>query len=128
MDTLFAAATLGELLFEDGQMARGILTHGLHERDMRTALLRQNVGVFDRVVRTVLGLDMLAIAVYGPRTAWGWLGLIALATVLVGTCPLYTALGIDTRRARSGRPAAPPRPDAAPGAPTARRPVALTTE
>jgi hypothetical protein len=32
----------------------------------------------------------------GPQTAWGWVGLVPLATGLVGFCPLYSILGINT--------------------------------
>jgi hypothetical protein len=63
---------------------------------MQTALLKQNLGPLDRAVRVVLGLGLLAIAFYGPRTPWGWLGLVPLVTALLGSCPLYTLLGIDT--------------------------------
>jgi hypothetical protein len=83
---------------------------------MPIPLFKQNLGLVDRLVRIVFGLDMLSIAIYGPRTAWGWLGLIPLATVLLGTCPLYTALGIDTRRPRSNQRSAQSRLGAAPAA------------
>jgi hypothetical protein len=64
---------------------------------MQTALLKQNVGLLDRAVRVVLGLGLLTIAVYGPRTPVGFLGLIPLATALLGSCPIYRLLGIDSR-------------------------------
>jgi hypothetical protein len=63
---------------------------------MQPALLMQNLGVLDRVVRVVLGLGLLAIAVYGPRTPVGYLGLIPLATALLGRSPLYALLGINS--------------------------------
>ena len=31
-----------------------------------------------------------------PQTAWGWAGLVPLVTGLVGFCPLYAVLGINT--------------------------------
>lgn len=43
----------------------------------------------DRVVRVVLGVVLLALVFVGPRTAWGWVGLVPLITGLVGFCPLY---------------------------------------
>ena len=59
-----------------------------------------NVGTIDRVLRIVVGLALVAAAVglLGPayQTVWGWIGLIPLATGLVGWCPLYTILGIRT--------------------------------
>jgi hypothetical protein len=63
---------------------------------MTSSLLRCNAGTADRVVRVLIGLAILSLAFVGPRTPWAWLGLIPLATGLVGWCPLYTLLGIST--------------------------------
>jgi hypothetical protein len=62
----------------------------------------RNIAAFERVARVVVGLLLLALVFVGPRTAWGYLGLIPLLTGLVGYCPLYHALGISTNRARTG--------------------------
>jgi hypothetical protein len=59
--------------------------------------MTSNVGAADRVVRIILGLGLLGLVFFGPSTAWGWVGLVPLATGLAGTCPLYTLLGISTR-------------------------------
>jgi len=32
----------------------------------------------------------------GPQWVWGWLGLVPLLTGLVGSCPLYSLLGINS--------------------------------
>ena len=32
--------------------------------------------------------------------AWGYIGVVPLATGLLGSCPLYSLLGISTRRSR----------------------------
>lgn len=50
----------------------------------------------ERVVRVILGLVLLSLVFIGPKTPWGWLGLIPLATGATGLCPLYTLLGIST--------------------------------
>ncbi|MEW5849259.1 MAG: DUF2892 domain-containing protein [Myxococcota bacterium] len=55
-----------------------------------------NEHVVERVVRVVLGLVVLALVFVGPRTPWGWLGLVPLATGLLGSCPLYTVFGFST--------------------------------
>ena len=59
-----------------------------------------NVGTIDWVLRILVGLALVAAAVglFEPayQTVWGWIGLIPLATGLVGWCPLYTTLGIKT--------------------------------
>lgn len=55
-----------------------------------------NEGTVDRVARVLVGLVLLALVFVGPRTALGWLGIVPLATGLVGFCPLYRLLGIRT--------------------------------
>ena len=50
----------------------------------------------ERAIRVVLGLGIPSLAVVGPKTPWGFLGLVPLATGLIGTCPLYTLFGIST--------------------------------
>ena len=56
----------------------------------------RNEGRTDRVLRVAFGLVLVALVFVGPKTAWGWLGLIPLATALVGTCPLYAVFGLST--------------------------------
>jgi len=50
----------------------------------------------ERVARVVLGIGLLALVFTGPETPWGWLGLVPLATGLIGSCPLYTLFGLRT--------------------------------
>ncbi len=60
--------------------------------------MKQNVGSVDRVIRIVLGLALLAFYFTGEGTMrWvGLIGIIPLATAALGTCPLYSILGIST--------------------------------
>ena len=62
--------------------------------------MKANVGSTDRIVRTLLGLVLIALAATGSIGLWGWLGLVPLATGLVGWCPPYAMLGISTCKAR----------------------------
>ena len=55
-----------------------------------------NTGTIDRALRALLGIGLIAIVFVGPQTPWGWLGLVPLATALIGWCPAYALLGIDT--------------------------------
>jgi len=55
-----------------------------------------NVGTVDRIVRIVVGLALLALVFVGPKTPWGWIGVIPLVTGLIRYCPLYSLLGIRT--------------------------------
>jgi hypothetical protein len=57
-----------------------------------------NVGTIDRILRIVVGLVLIALVFVGPRTAWGWIGIVPLVTALVGFCPLYTVIGLKTRK------------------------------
>ena len=59
-------------------------------------MLKRNVGGIDRILRIVIGLVLIALVFVGPKTAWGWLGLLPLATGLMRTCPLYSLLGISS--------------------------------
>jgi len=59
-------------------------------------MFKTNEGTIDRVLRVIVGLALISIVFVGPQTPWGWVGLVPLLTGLVGTCPLYTVLGIRT--------------------------------
>lgn len=58
--------------------------------------MTRNEGTLDRALRIILGLALIALVFAGPQTAWGWIGLVPLATGLVGFCPAYRLLGINT--------------------------------
>lgn len=58
--------------------------------------MTKNMGTADRIIRVVIGLVLLSLVFIGPQTAWGWIGLIPLATAAIGNCPLYSVLGIRT--------------------------------
>jgi ABC-type polysaccharide/polyol phosphate export permease len=55
-----------------------------------------NVGTIDRILRIVVGLILIALVFVGPKTPWGWIGLVPLLTGLVRFCPAYTLLGLNT--------------------------------
>lgn len=62
---------------------------------MAANLLARNEGTIDRALRVILGLGLLFIAFTG-RGAWGYLGIVPLLTGALGSCPLYSVLGIST--------------------------------
>jgi len=68
---------------------------------MAGGFLVKNVGMVDRGVRVLLGLGLLSLTVFGPQTMWGLVGIVPLATGLIGTCPLYSLLGLSTCPASS---------------------------
>ncbi len=55
-----------------------------------------NEGKIDRIIRIIVGVVLLALVFVGPQTPWGWIGLVPLITGLVGFCPMYKLLGINT--------------------------------
>ena len=63
-------------------------------------MFKANVGSIDRVLRILVGLVLLALVFVGPKTTWGWVGLVPLFTGLFGTCPLYSLIGVNS----CGRP------------------------
>ncbi|MGJ3264265.1 MAG: YgaP family membrane protein [Salinarimonas sp.] len=63
--------------------------------------MTRNIGGIDRTIRIVAGLLLLAFALgLGfPQTGWnwvGWIGVVPLATALLGWCPAYSLVGLDT--------------------------------
>ncbi len=58
--------------------------------------MTKNIGNTERIIRIVGGLILIALAATGTVGAWGWLGLVPLATGLTGWCPPYSLLGINT--------------------------------
>lgn len=63
---------------------------------MLAKILPTNEHPVERVVRVVIGLAVLSLVFWGPETMWGLLGAVPLATGLLGSCPLYTLLGLST--------------------------------
>ncbi len=59
-------------------------------------LLPPNEHPVDRALRVLIGAVLLALVFVGPKTLWGLLGVVPLATGLIGSCPLYTLLGLST--------------------------------
>lgn len=50
----------------------------------------------ERGLRVAVGLVAISLVFVGPKSYWGLLGLVPLATGLLGSCPLYSILGINT--------------------------------
>jgi hypothetical protein len=65
-------------------------------------ILPRNEHTVERAVRVAIGIGLLAIAFVGPKTPWGYLGIIPLLTGLLGSCPLYTLFGFSTCPMKKG--------------------------
>ena len=57
-----------------------------------------NVGSVDKVVRLIAGVVLLSLIVVGPKTMWGLIGLVPLLTSLLGWCPAYNLIGMNTNK------------------------------
>jgi len=62
-------------------------------------LFKNNVGKVDRIIRIVLGVLLVANVFYALQNPIGWIGVILLITGIVGICPLYSLLNINTKSA-----------------------------
>lgn len=58
--------------------------------------MKKNVGNVERGIRIVVGLVLISLVFIGPQSPWGWIGLLPLATGLLGWCPPYSLFGINT--------------------------------
>lgn len=63
-------------------------------------MFSKNVGTFDRIARIIVGLLLVALYFIYPGGTYSWLylviGAVPLVTGLIGTCPLYSLLGMNT--------------------------------
>jgi hypothetical protein len=60
-------------------------------------MMKTNVGGIDRVLRIVVGLALIAWTFVGGPV-WAWIGVVPLATALVGFCPVYPLVGVSTAK------------------------------
>jgi len=58
--------------------------------------MKKNIGGTERIIRTIAGAGVLSLAFVGPRSAWAYLGIIPIATGLIGWCPPYALFGFST--------------------------------
>jgi hypothetical protein len=66
-----------------------------------------NVGGIDRVLRIIVGLALISLVFIGAQipfigqnVAWGWIGIVPLATGIFRFCPAYALLGVRTCKTR----------------------------
>ena len=56
----------------------------------------RNVGTIDRVLRVAVGLALIGATLLGYIGVWGWIGVVPVATGLLGSCPAYMPFGLST--------------------------------
>ena len=57
--------------------------------------MKSNVGGIDKILRIVAGLALIGWALAGGPV-WAWIGIVPLATGLMGWCPFYPLIGLNT--------------------------------
>lgn len=71
--------------------------------------IKKNIGTVDRAVRIIVGAALLALvplSITGQLSEWALLGLLGAVPLLagiIGYCPPYALLGIDTHRKCKGK-------------------------
>jgi hypothetical protein len=62
--------------------------------------MKANVGGIDRVLRIVVGAALILWAAVLGGPVWAWIGVVPLATGVIGFCPIYPILGMSTCRTK----------------------------
>ncbi len=65
--------------------------------------MKVNVGGIDKIIRIVIGALLLILAATGTLGVWAWIGIVPLATGLMGWCPAYALFGIRTCSTKQGK-------------------------
>ena len=63
--------------------------------------MKANVGIYDRYIRLLVGAIVTLFAIFGMENSSPFLttvGVIVLISGLIGWCPLYQLMQINTRR------------------------------
>jgi hypothetical protein len=62
-------------------------------------MFKKNEGTLDRILRVILGLALLGVYFFAPGWGGAWwllIGFVPLLTGVLGTCPIYSVLGLST--------------------------------
>jgi hypothetical protein len=58
--------------------------------------MQTNVGGIDKILRIVAGLILIALGIMGIGAPWTFIGVVPLVTGLMGWCPAYKLIGVNT--------------------------------
>jgi hypothetical protein len=59
-------------------------------------IMKTNEGTIDRALRVIAGLALIGLTVSGTIGVWGYIGVVPLLTGIIGICPAYSILGLNT--------------------------------
>ena len=62
--------------------------------------MTQNIGGVEKIIRIVLGVALLVwgFVLSDPVNYWGAIGVVPLLTALIGWCPAWSMVGINTKK------------------------------
>ncbi len=60
--------------------------------------MKVNEAGWDRIIRVIVGLFLLSLIFWGPKSLWGLVGLVPLLTGISGVCLLYIPFKISTKK------------------------------
>jgi len=69
---------------------------------MEVVVMKMNVGMVDKGVRIAAGAILIALTLTETIGIWGWIGVVPIVTALMGWCPLYQIIGINSCPAGKG--------------------------
>jgi uncharacterized membrane protein YqaE (UPF0057 family) len=62
--------------------------------------MKCNVGKTDKIIRWIIGIIIAALGLY-YKSWWGLIAIIPISLAILGYCPLYTLLKINTCKKES---------------------------
>jgi hypothetical protein len=63
--------------------------------------MTKNIHPIERVIRVVVGVVLTSMAFIGPANPWFLIGIVPVLTGVIGWCPPYQILGINTCKTKS---------------------------
>ena len=57
-----------------------------------------NINSAERIIRLLAGIALLSIVFIGPKTPWGYVGVILIVTAFINYCPAYGLFGFSTKK------------------------------
>lgn len=58
--------------------------------------MKKNIHPLEREMRIIIGIILMTLAFIGPANKWFLLGIIPFLSGVIGWCPPYALLGINT--------------------------------
>ncbi|MBI3779207.1 MAG: DUF2892 domain-containing protein [Gammaproteobacteria bacterium] len=64
--------------------------------------MEKNIGSVDKAIRIVVGIALLSLLflLEGDARWWGLIGIGPILTVVLGWCPAYTLIGVNTGKTK----------------------------